>query len=156
LLSAHVYLIEEMYIYGYFSWGRYDKEFGSCYLGIDRYRFFFVCKTQSSNEAKQTYKNISAEELKQRFEKWENLFLLDVRTPEEFSGPFGFLEGAILIPVQELESRIDELQEYKEKEIVVYCRSGNRSRTAVEILAARKFKVFNLEGGMIAWNAMSK
>ncbi|MCH7732604.1 MAG: rhodanese-like domain-containing protein [Candidatus Marinimicrobia bacterium] len=102
------------------------------------------------------YKNISVEELKSRLDNKKDLVLLDVRTPEEFDGPLGHLEGAILIPVQELEFRIDELDDYQEREIIVYCRSGNRSRTASELLSAYGFQVTNLEGGMKAWNAMEK
>ena len=54
----------------------------------------------------------------------EDVLLLDVRTPEEFDGPLGHLEGAKLIPLQELPQRLDEIKSYKNKEIVVYCRSG--------------------------------
>ena len=53
--------------------------------------------------------------------------LLDVRTAPEFVGSLGHLRGAVLIPVQELESRMNELESYRGKIIVVYCRVGVRS-----------------------------
>lgn len=74
--------------------------------------------------------------------------LLDVRTPEEFAA--GHIEGAVNIPVQELERRIDEVGA-KEQQLVVYCRSGNRSRTAKGILERAGYnKVIDL-GAMSAW-----
>lgn len=76
-------------------------------------------------------------------------FLLDVRTPEEFKE--GHVEGATNIPVQVLESRLAELADKKEKDIVVYCRSGMRSARAAALLKERGFvKVHDL-GGMSNW-----
>jgi rhodanese-related sulfurtransferase len=59
-------------------------------------------------------------------------FLVDVRTPEEFAA--GSVKGAVNIPLDEVESRITEFQ--GKEEIVVFCRSGNRSAQAISILAA--------------------
>ncbi len=81
------------------------------------------------------------------------LLLLDVRTQQEWSGSSGHLEGAILIPIQELEERLKELDPHKEKTVIAYCRSGNRSGTAARMLKEHGFKVFNMLGGMIEWNA---
>ncbi|CUU10267.1 Rhodanese-related sulfurtransferase, partial [Candidatus Kryptobacter tengchongensis] len=76
--------------------------------------------------------------------------LLDVRTKEEFSEEH--IKNALNIPVQELEKRLDELKKYKNFEIIVYCRSGARSRRASEILVKNGFKfVYNLSGGIIEW-----
>jgi len=81
-----------------------------------------------------------------------NLIVLDVRTQGEYNK--GHLDNAILIPLEELESRIDELSQYKNKEIVVYCRIGNRSPEASSILDSQKFtKVFNVLNGITAWEA---
>lgn len=55
-------------------------------------------------------------------------------------------------PIQELKARIHELDEYKDKEIAVICRSGNRSGRAVKILRPLRFKAENVIGGMIQWN----
>lgn len=78
--------------------------------------------------------------------------LLDVRTQGEYDE--GHIEGSTLIPVDELESRLSEIEEYKDKPILVYCRSGNRSVTASNILINNEFtKVHNLLGGIGAWNS---
>ncbi len=76
-----------------------------------------------------------------------NYVILDVRSYEEFEE--GFIEGAVLIPVDELESRYSEIEKYDK--ILVYCRSGNRSVTASQILLDNGFKeVYNLLGGIQA------
>lgn len=77
--------------------------------------------------------------------------VLDVRTAEEFGSPTGHLPNARLIPVQELELRIGELQDLKEKTILVYCRSGHRSKSASALLARHGFKVVELDGGILNW-----
>ena len=82
----------------------------------------------------------------------DNILLLDVRTATEFDGLLGHIAGAVLLPVQELEQRIDELNEHKEKEIIVICRSGNRSQTGTRILISHGFNAVNMLGGMKAWN----
>ncbi|GAX91144.1 rhodanese-like domain-containing protein [Effusibacillus lacus] len=80
----------------------------------------------------------------------KDLVLLDVRQPEEYEA--GHIPGAVLIPLGELESRIDELD--KEKEYLVICRSGRRSVMACHLLNERGFdKLFNLQGGMLEWTA---
>lgn len=75
------------------------------------------------------------------------VFLLDVRQPEEFRE--GHIAGARLIPLGDLEKRLKDLP--GNREIVCVCRSGNRSGTAARKLAAAGYKVSNLRGGMIAW-----
>ena len=55
------------------------------------------------------------------------------------------------IPVQEIEKRIGELEQYRDKKIIVYCRSGNRSGTATKILNENGFDAYNLIGGMNGW-----
>ena len=78
----------------------------------------------------------------------EGARLLDVRTPGEFAG--GHIPGAILIPVQEIERRVNEL-EPKDKPIVVYCASGGRSASAAHFLTLSGYKeVFDL-GGIGNW-----
>lgn len=81
-----------------------------------------------------------------------NILLLDVRTPEEYNSQTGHLKDAILIPVQELEQRINELESHKEKTIIAICRSGNRSGKATTLLNDRGFRAVNMVGGMIRWN----
>jgi len=79
--------------------------------------------------------------------------LLDVREKEELTGPLGHIDGIMHIPIGSLAERIDELSEYKNKDIITVCRSGARAATAAQILITGGFsKVKVLEGGMIAYN----
>lgn len=89
----------------------------------------------------------------QMMEQPDRILLLDVRTPSEFSGTSGYLEGALLIPVQELEVRVGELEQYRDRTIIAYCRSGNRSGSAAAFLNARGFGALNMTGGIIQWRA---
>jgi rhodanese-related sulfurtransferase len=93
------------------------------------------------------YKNVSTEEAKKLIENNE-VVVLDVRTPEEFQG--GHIPSATLIPLQELENRLNEID--KEKGYLVVCRSGNRSAQASEILTSNGFStIYNMTGGMNNW-----
>jgi len=103
-----------------------------------------------------SYGNITVEELQLRLSSGENLILLDVRTAREFNGLLGHIDGAILIPVQELEKRVGVLGNQKGEEIIVICRSGNRSKTGSEILTRYGHYATNLLGGMNAWNKLDK
>ncbi len=78
---------------------------------------------------------------------------LDVRTPAEFNSETGHLAHALLLPVQELERRVDELKNYQRKLIIVYCRTGHRSTIAAEILLKHGYNVRNMEGGITRWRA---
>ena len=78
--------------------------------------------------------------------------VLDVRTEEEYFGPLGHINGAILIPIDELEDRLNELEIYKKETIYVVCRSGNRSNFGKNILNENDFKAVNVDGGMLEWN----
>ena len=94
-------------------------------------------------------KNISACELQDKLERKEDFLLLDVRTPQE-NASFA-IAGSHLLPVQELSYRVNELP--KNKEIVVYCRIGNRSAFAASYLSRLGYTVKNLEGGILSWAA---
>jgi rhodanese-related sulfurtransferase len=77
--------------------------------------------------------------------------ILDVRTPEEFRE--GHIPGAKLMPVSEINGRLPEIASLKERPVLVYCRTGNRSGTASQILKKNGFtKISNFQGGIIAWN----
>ena len=80
---------------------------------------------------------------------------LDVRTAGEFLGPTGHLRGAVHIPVDELEERLGELAGFSGRTIVVYCRSGHRSRNAATFLEGRGYTALNLAGGIVEWNGLS-
>lgn len=90
-----------------------------------------------------------------------NVLLLDVRTPAEFEGKaeakYGRLNNAINIPIQELESRMKELDAWKDKQIVVYCSHSHRSPRASYMLSQKGFtKVTNMSGGMSVWKTSVK
>ena len=83
---------------------------------------------------------------------YPNLTILDVRTQNEYNE--GNLENAVLIPLTELESRLNEIAQHKDSEIIVYCKVGGRSAQASSILDSNNFtKVFNLQGGITAWES---
>lgn len=79
----------------------------------------------------------------------DNLTLLDVRTPDEFAQEH--IEGAKLIPLQVLGENLSQLQTVKNKKIIVYCHSGNRSVAAARILAKNGFLPLSVQGGISAW-----
>ena len=94
------------------------------------------------------YGDITIEQAKSLIESKPSLIILDVRTQEEYDSDH--IEGAILIPVDELENRLDELS--KNDELLVYCRTGNRSTNAVNILQANGFtKIFHMKDGITGW-----
>ncbi|PVX27402.1 MAG: hypothetical protein CW716_02460 [Candidatus Bathyarchaeum sp.] len=83
---------------------------------------------------------------------YPDLMILDVRTQSEYDE--GHLENAVLIPVTELESRLDEISQHKDSEIIVYCKVGGRSAQASGIHDSNNFtKVFNVLGGIEAWES---
>ncbi len=90
---------------------------------------------------------ISAVELQEKLKSASRPMVLDVREPVEFRE--GHIAGAVLIPLGELQRRVSELS--KDKEIVCVCASGSRSSTAVRQLVAAGYQVFNMRGGMFAW-----
>ena len=75
-----------------------------------------------------------------------NAVLLDVRTPEEHKN--GYLEGAVLLPLAELESKITKKIPVKNTPIYIYCRSGRRAGTAVETLKAMGYTDLHNLGGL--------
>ena len=106
------------------------------------------CKTQESKPASIT--NVTADEVYKMLSSNKDYFILDVRSKEEFDS--GYIEGAYLIPVTELENRLAELPQGKP--IIVYCRTGSRSTSAANILLEKGFKeIFNMTGGITEWQS---
>jgi rhodanese-related sulfurtransferase len=95
---------------------------------------------------------VSVEEAHQLIARDSTIIVLDVRTPEEYTGPLGHIDKSVLIPVQELEKRLGELEQYKDKRILAICRTGRRSATATDLLTKHGFDAYNVEGGMQQWN----
>lgn len=93
---------------------------------------------------------ITAEEVKQRLDAGEKLNLVDVREPGEHAD---FNIGGILHPLGRIrEMDADGLEEMKDQEMIIYCRSGNRSGQACMMLETMGFtNVKNLVGGMLLW-----
>jgi adenylyltransferase/sulfurtransferase len=90
----------------------------------------------------------TVEELKRRLDRHENIFILDVRNPEEYQ--LCRIPGSTLIPLPELPNRFRELD--SKREIVVHCKSGMRSLKAQQFLRGHGFEVIkNLKGGILAW-----
>ncbi|MHA8062168.1 rhodanese-like domain-containing protein [Aquirufa beregesia] len=95
--------------------------------------------------------DITVEELKERMDKNEAMYIIDVREENEYDE---FNIGAQLIPLGELPERLDEIKADKDAEIIVHCRSGARSGRAQQYLSSEGYgNVRNLVGGMLAWQA---
>jgi rhodanese-related sulfurtransferase len=93
--------------------------------------------------------DISVQELRQKLQSGEKFLFIDVREPWEYEE---FNLGARLIPLGELINRSWELDDHKNDEIVLYCKTGSRSGMAQSLLAAQGFSnVRNLTGGVTAW-----
>jgi rhodanese-related sulfurtransferase len=94
------------------------------------------------------YGDVTVEQAKQLIKEKPSLVTVDVRTVSEYDD--GHIEGALNIPVQEIEDRLNELS--KRDEILVYCRTGNRSSTAIEIMKENGFtKIYHMNRGITAW-----
>ena len=93
--------------------------------------------------------NITAEEAKEIMDTEEGYIILDVRTQEEYDE--GHIPGAILIPDTEIEARAEEILTDKDQLILVYCRSGRRSKLAAEILVELGYTNIRKFGGIIDW-----
>ena len=96
--------------------------------------------------------NITPEEVKERLDKGEQLNLVDVREPHERAD---FNIGGAHVPLGQVQTmQVDELDNLKNEEVIVYCRSGNRSGQAAMILETLGFtNTKNLAGGMLAWES---
>jgi adenylyltransferase/sulfurtransferase len=91
---------------------------------------------------------ITPKQLKQRLDRGDDIYILDVREPHEYQ--ICNLNGH-LIPLGDLPKRVSELD--SSREIVAHCRSGKRSGEAVEFLTKAGFhKIWNLKGGILAWS----
>ena len=107
--------------------------------------------TSSCAQRSETTPTISPTEA-QKLAGSKNVLILDVRTETEFAS--GHVKDALLIPVQELDARLSELEKFKQKKIIAVCRSGNRSGRATTLLREHGFDAVNMSGGMIEWNSL--
>ena len=96
---------------------------------------------------------IPVEQVKEQLKRKTPPMILDVRTPEEFTGELGHIPQALNIPVTGLSQRLGELESSKTKEIITVCKSGGRAHTAAQILMQAGFShVHVMMGGMLGWN----
>jgi rhodanese-related sulfurtransferase len=94
------------------------------------------------------YGDLTVQQVQEIIQAKTSLVILDVRTQEEYDE--GHIEGAVLIPVGELAMRLEELS--KDDELLVYCRTGNRSSSAVSLLRDNGFtKIYHMKDGITAW-----
>ncbi len=108
-----------------------------------------ACGQNKENGREAVYMNITAAEAKAIMDSQEGYIILDVRTQEEYDE--GHIPGAILIPNTKIEARADESLPDKDQMILVYCRSGRRSKMAAEILAELGYTNIREFGGIIDW-----
>jgi rhodanese-related sulfurtransferase len=116
------------------------------FLSIFSFTNFLGCAQQDKDST------MRVQELMKLMNDDSTLVILDVRTPAELTGPLGKIDNVINIPIQELQSRIGELDKYKDKKIAVICRSGNRSNSGTKILRSAGFNAKNVLGGMLEFN----
>ena len=96
-----------------------------------------------------TYVNITAQEAKELMDREEGYVILDVRTEEEYAQ--GHIPGAVLIPDYEIETKAEEILTDKDQMILVYCRSGRRSKNAAQMLLELGYTDIREFGGIIDW-----
>ena len=101
--------------------------------------------TETVQEA--VYVSITAEQAKEIMDTEEGFVILDVRTQEEYDE--GHIPGAVLIPNTEIEARAEEALPDKDQLILVYCRSGRRSKLAAQILADLGYTNVKEFGGIL-------
>jgi len=122
---------------------------GKCPVGDGQQFAKIVVLEYEVDDSKAVFKGISPKDAGKMIATDKPL-ILDVRTPSEHYAER--IAGSTLIPLQQLADRIDELEAYKDKSILVYCRSGNRSIPASQILISNGFKkVYNMQYGIGGW-----
>lgn len=113
-------------------------------------KFFLVLLmvVMSASQLWAAEKDISARDAKALLGANKNVYLLDVRTPQEYSQ--GRIAGSVLIPIGEFERRVREVP--KNKTIVVYCAVGSRSKPVAGFLARQGYReVYNVTDGIVGW-----
>ena len=108
-----------------------------------------ACGHDTEKDQGAVYVNISAEEAKQIMDSEEGYIILDVREQDEYDA--GHIPGAILIPYTQIEEKANETLPDKDQLILVYCRSGRRSKLASEILVELGYTNIKEFGGIIDW-----
>ena len=108
-----------------------------------------ACGQEKENKQEMVYMNITAQEAKEIMDTQTGYVILDTRTQEEFEE--GHIPGAILIPYDEVMEKAEEILTDKDQLILVYCRSGRRSKIASEELVKLGYTNVKEFGGIIDW-----
>ena len=108
-----------------------------------------ACRQDTENNQEAVYVNITAEEAKRIMDSEEGYVILDVRTQEEYDQ--GHIPGAIVISHEEIAEKAEEVLTDKGQLILVYCRSGRRSKIAAEALVELGYINIKEFGGIIDW-----
>ena len=108
-----------------------------------------ACGQDKENSREAVYMNITAEQAKEIMDSEEGYIILDVRTQDEFDETH--IPGAILIPYDEILEKAESVLTDKDQLILVYCRSGRRSKIAAEALAELGYTNIKEFGGIIDW-----
>lgn len=108
-----------------------------------------ACGQDKENDQGAVYVNITAEEAKEIMDTEEGYVILDVREQDEYDA--GHISGAILIPFTQIEAKANEMLPDKDQLILVYCRSGRRSKIAAEALAELGYTNIKEFGGILDW-----
>ena len=108
-----------------------------------------ACGQEKENDQGAVYVNITAEEAKEIMDSEEGYIILDVRTQEEYDQ--GHIPGAVVISHEEIAEKAEEVLTDKDQLLLVYCRSGRRSKIAAEALAKLGYTNIKEFGGIIDW-----
>ena len=108
-----------------------------------------ACGQDKENDQGAVYVNITAEEAKQIMDSEEGYIILDARTQEEYDE--GHIPGAIVISHEEIAEKAEDVLTDKDQLILVYCRSGRRSKIAAEALLELGYTNIKEFGGIIDW-----
>jgi len=108
-----------------------------------------ACGQDKENDQGAVYVNITAEDAKQIMDSEKGYIILDVRTQEEYDE--GHIPGAIVISHEEIAEKAEDVLADKDQLILVYCRSGRRSKIAAEALVELGYTNIKEFGGIIDW-----
>ena len=108
-----------------------------------------ACGQDKENDQGAVYMNITAEEAKSIMNSEKGYVILDVRTQEEYDE--GHIPGAIVIPHEEIEEKAEDVLTDKDQLLLVYCRSGRRSKIAAEALVELGYTNIKEFGGILDW-----
>jgi rhodanese-related sulfurtransferase len=110
---------------------------------------FTACGQNTESNREAVYVNITAQQAKEIMDTEEGYVILDTRTQEEYDE--GHIPGAILIPYDEILEKAEDVLTEKDQLILVYCRSGRRSKLAAEDLVKLGYTNIKEFGGIIDW-----